>query len=170
METKPNRFLQIATLAFALSMLTTYMVYSQLQRTRYVAASPSPATNQFKGPHPPAVLHKTNELRRQLVVAPSSKVRAPLLEMPTPASKPTAPTGPRSKMIASGSKSAAVFDFRPQQQAQEPPASHSTMVAPGSKSAAVFDLRQQPQAQAPKAVVAAPSSRQTTNHTVTLPH
>jgi hypothetical protein len=137
MQSKPNRLLQIATLAFALSMLATYMVYSQLQRTRVApAGSASAATNGLKG-KVQSQGQSTNRTpqARTLVVAPSSKVRAPLLDLPAPFAKPMQPTAGAS--------------------------SRGVTIAPGSKSAPVFDLREYSQAQKPKAMSAKP--RHTTN-------
>jgi hypothetical protein len=167
MERKPNRVLQIGTLVFALSMFATYMVYSQLQRTRYVTDSSSAKTNQFTQ-HSPVIIHKTNQAKQQqqIVIAPSSKVKAPLFEMPTPAAKQRAPAGLPdfySKMVAPGSKSAAVFDLSSRQQAPELPEFHSKMVAPGSKSAPVFDVQQQQAVKAAQKVGTASRAPRMTN-------
>ena len=140
MKMKPNRLLQIATLAFALTVLATYVVYSQLQRARTAApVSTSAATNGVKrssigGP-------STNHLedRRTTLVAPGSKVMAPVLDIrPEKASRPApAPT----------------------------PVSLPAVFAPGSKSAPVFNLRQQQQSQQPKETAINSEARRTTNTT-----
>jgi hypothetical protein len=123
MKIKPNRPLQIAALAFALTVLATYVVYSQLQRARTPApVSTSAATNVVKrssigGP-------STNHLeeRRTTLVAPGSKAMAPVLDMrPEKASRAApAPTSVSLPAVfAPGSKSAPVFNLRQPQQSQK---------------------------------------------------
>jgi len=144
MKMKPNRLLQIATLAFALTVLATYVVYSQLQRAR--TATPvltSAATNGVKGSSfgGPSTNHLAE--RRTTLVAPGSKVMAPVLDIrPEKLSRATpAPT----------------------------PVSLPAVFAPGSKSAPVFNLRQQQQSQKPKETAINPESQRATN-TTAKPH
>jgi hypothetical protein len=144
MQKKPNRPLQVATVAFALTVLATYVVHSQLQRARIATPiSTSAATNVVKrssigGP-------STNHLedRRTTLVAPGSKAMAPVLDMrPEKASRAApAPT----------------------------PVSLPAVFAPGSKSAPVFNLRQQQQSQKLKETAINSEARRTTN-TPAKPH
>ena|SRR5438034_263200 len=139
MEMKTRKPIQILTVALALTMLAAYVVYSQRQRAQ-------------------------NAGQRSLTVAPSSKLRAPLISVsPNGQAEQTdaVPAKP-SELFAPGSKSLApVLDIRPAAVAVETNASprklSSHTVFPGSKSAPVFDLEQTLQQQ--KSEVAGQNSK-----------
>ena len=114
---KNSRAVQILTIALALSMLTTYVVYSQRERNRSVApGSKSMALTGTKETSAPAISLNTNHL-----------------------------LSPTSGMVASGSKSTVpVFDVRPitAPQVADHPIQNPAVFAPGSKSGRIFDLGQ----------------------------
>jgi hypothetical protein len=115
MQIKPNRPIQIVTLVFALTLVATYVVYSQRQRTKTIMPAPlAAATNGSSTNHvdPP----------RALLVAPGSKSMAPLLDVRPAKASHSAPASPpvsRPAMVAPGPKSAPVFDLREQPQIQK---------------------------------------------------
>jgi hypothetical protein len=130
MQMKPT--LRIGVVLFALTMLATYVVYSQLQQTRRVAPGSKGGTLETvrQAPSPPV----TNGSLQRQVVAPSSKSRAPLILMPS------APAGrsqveQRSELVVSGSKSAPVFDPR---QAQAPALPKLPPYQEGTNPASIF--------------------------------
>ena len=120
MPMKNRRSAQIASVMLALSMFTTYVVYSQRQSARSVAPS-SKLILLDEGQKPQtSVKESTNGLSRQkMAVAPGSKSMAPVVAL-----------SPRTSALATNSLT---------------PGARRVMVAPGSKYGAVFDL---PQAQA----------------------
>jgi len=144
MQIKPNRPVQIATLAFAVTVFATYVVYSQRQRTRLVTpASLSVAANTVNGRSMGGSSTNHVPVRQTILVAPGSKAMAPVLDV-RPAKARIAGPVPTS-------------------------VSRPAMVASGSKSAPVFDLRDLSQIQRPKATAMTPETRRTTN-TMAKPH
>ena len=114
MPMKNRRSAQIASVIFALGMLTTYLVYSQRQPARSVAPSSKLILlDEFKqwgtsGNQPTNVL-----IRDKIAVAPGSKSMAPILAI-----RPSTPvgatnalmSGAQRMMVAPGSKYGPVFD------------------------------------------------------------
>src|SRR5712672_857411 len=163
MNLKTRKPLQIGAVSLALTMLASYVVYSQRQGSQNVA--PGSKSGGIDVVLDEAALQQqttgTNKpLDRSLtVVAPSSKSIAPALAIPpATSSKTTRPhvTNAPSKMVISGTKSAAVF--HPQDvtvlmpgtapvlgltpdQVDHSFLSDSRMVMSSSKSAAVFHPR-----------------------------
>jgi hypothetical protein len=125
MQIKPNRPTQIVTLVFALTLVATYVVYSQRQRAKTITpASLAAATNGFNGGSVGGTSTNHIDSPRALLVAPGSKSMAPLLDVRPAKASHSAP--------------------------DSPPVSRPAMVAPGPKSAPIFDLREQPQIQKQK--------------------
>jgi len=139
MPMKNRRCAQIASVMLALSMLTTYVVYSQRQPARSVAPS-SKLILLDEGKKPETSgKESTNALTRQkMAVAPGSKSMAPVVAV-----------SPRKSALATNSLT---------------PGARRLMVAPGSKSGPVFDL---PQAQAAVRLKLAPPQDQTNQVTNT---
>jgi len=122
---KNRRSAQIASVMLALGMLTTYVVYSQLQSTRSVA--PSSKLILLDEAKRPEISSKkpTNALARQkIAVAPGSKSMAPVVAV-----------SPRTPAAATNSL---------------PPMAQHVMVAPESKYRPVIDLPQAQTAVGPK--------------------
>jgi hypothetical protein len=141
MQMKNNRFIRITTIAFALTVLTGYVVYSQRQQTHSVTRLSFPAA--------------TNKTDAQTRLKGTTNLT----------------TAQKSALVASGSKSRApLFEIRPDQAGIVAPSSKSiapilkihaaegSMIAPGSKSAPVFDLRDRTQALQAKAPAIVPKS------------
>jgi hypothetical protein len=116
MNLKTRKPLQIGAVSLALTMLASYVVYSQRQGSQNVAPGSksggidvvvdgAAVQQQATGTNKP--LH-----RSLTVVAPSSKSIAPALAIPATTSSKTTKarlTNAPSKMVISGTKSAAVF-------------------------------------------------------------
>jgi uncharacterized membrane protein len=113
MQTKNNRFVRIATIAFALTVLTGYVVYSQRQQARFVIrASLSAATNGTAARTAAGPSTNPAPAQKAVMIAPGSKVMAPILDIHRG----------NSGLIAPGSKSAAVFDLRDRTKSAQPKA------------------------------------------------
>jgi hypothetical protein len=115
MNLKTRKPLQIGAVSLALTMLASYVVYSQRQGSQNVA--PGSKSGGIDVVLDEAALQQqatgTNKpLHRSLtVVAPSSKSIAPAFAIPAATSSKTTRlhTNAPSKMVISGTKSAAVF-------------------------------------------------------------
>ena len=115
---KRRRAIQIATIVSALSLLTSYVMYSQRQQVQSVASSSK--FRMLNSPGERAPVQKTpvtNTLptRSRTVVAPGSKSLAPLLSIPPAISSPTSNASLKqapSQRVFPGSKSAPVFDLK----------------------------------------------------------
>src|SRR5205809_1118059 len=123
MQTKNNRLVRIATLAFALTVFATYVVYSQRQRTRIVtSASLSVATNGTRSSSVGGPLTNHLPAQKPVLVAPGSKAMAPVLDVRPAKARIAAPVPTsvsRPAIVAPGSKSAPVFVLRNQPQTQK---------------------------------------------------
>jgi hypothetical protein len=105
MQTRNKIGTQAATLVFALTMLTGYVVYSQLQSNRTVRALAPPSPAQIKTP----AAASTNS--PSFKVAPGSKAAAPLVELRAPGLtvKTTPPPWQTDRLtVFSGSKSGQI--------------------------------------------------------------
>jgi hypothetical protein len=103
---------QIGALSLALTMLASYVVYSQRQGSQNVAPGSKSAAIDIV-PDKPALQQQTAGTNRLLhrsstVVAPSSKSISPVLAVPAASSKVHVTNAP-GPMLFPGSKSAAVF-------------------------------------------------------------
>jgi hypothetical protein len=113
MPMKNRRSAQIASVMLALGLLTTYVVYSQLQSARSVAPS-SKLILLDEGKKPETSgKESTNGLTRQMMtVAPGSKSMAPVVAL-SPGTSASATnsldSGARRVMVAPGSKYGPVF-------------------------------------------------------------
>jgi hypothetical protein len=160
MNLKSPKPLQVGAVSLAISMLTSYVVYSQRQGSQNVApGSKSGALDVVldKAAIQQQAAGTNNPLHRSLtVVAPSSKSIAPVLAVPATSSSKTSKvlvTNTPTVMMISGSKSAIVF--HPQDvtnlmpgtapvlsvtpdQVDQPFSSDSHMVMWSSKSGVVF--------------------------------
>lgn len=148
-----KKLLQILTVTFAITMLTGYVVYSQVQQYRMVASSSKSIVMTESSP-PREAPPNTNPPvdSRPAMLAPGSKAKAPLVSIGPPAPRGTNLPIVKRSTFAPGSKSYRVLDFdkttglkrekskeaAPSQPVQKKAA--RPMVAPGSKSAAVFDF------------------------------
>jgi hypothetical protein len=163
MNLKTRKPLQIGAVSLALTMLASYVVYSQRQGSQNVA--PGSKSGGIDVVLDQAALQQqptgTNKpLHRSLtVVAPSSKSIAPVLAIPATTSSKTTKvriTNAPSQMVFPGSKSAAVFHPKDvtvlmpntapvlgltPDQVDHSFLSDSRMVMSSSKSAAVFHPR-----------------------------
>jgi hypothetical protein len=125
MQIKNRRPVQIVSVLFALTLFATYVVYSQLHRSRDMAPSsksmaiPDLAERAGTGSHP-----NTNDGAIPRMIAPGSKSMAPIIEVrpdvliiqPKQSRTPNSPT----MTVAPGSKWDRIFDFRQAQQSQKP--------------------------------------------------
>jgi hypothetical protein len=115
MNLKTRKPLQVGAISLALTMLASYVVYSQRQGSQNVAPGSKSGAIDIV-PDKAALQQQTASTNRPLhrsltVVAPSSKSMSPVLAVPAASSKTTKihVTNAPSPMVFPGSKSAAVF-------------------------------------------------------------
>jgi hypothetical protein len=128
---KNRKPVQIITVVFALTMLTAYVVRSQLQQARSVAPG---SKSMALAPSSPLVSGNTNaaQSQRPIAIAPGSKSPAPLLKLDTllPSVEPNpVESKTTSDVIAWSSKSARIFDARQVQELALPKAAPVTPTA-----------------------------------------
>jgi hypothetical protein len=127
---KNNRPFRILTVTMALAMMTGYVVYSQREQIHSFA--PGSKAGVLSGPNQKPDLMAVplpNQAAAgpSTVFAPGSKSIAPLIHVTNPASaQPTNANLLQRRRIAPGSKSAPVFDFRPEQSGVQAPAQKTT--------------------------------------------
>jgi len=118
MQMHAKRVLQIVTVVFALSVLTAYVVHSQLRPVRSMTRSSTPpapldAAVQRASKTKPGTVSAPQPVPQTL--APGSKYMAPVLAI-EPARKSAESAAPIADeehfLVASGSKSAPVIDMR----------------------------------------------------------